>query len=63
MIDMNSGKNDAVVDRVFVMLRQEEGDYRCRFIPDDQASSFGDEVLSPKWREKICQWSYNVVDQ
>jgi hypothetical protein len=64
---------DEVADRVRAMRMQEETTYLYRrFLPsgienDGQHSgettttSLGTTYLV--WREKICQWSYNVVDQ
>jgi hypothetical protein len=50
-----------VVDRTRVMLRQEETAYAYKLYlpPVVEAESH----LNNTWRERICQWSYNVVDQ
>ena len=52
---------DEVVDRVLAMRHQEQTSYDYRhFLPP---LTDGDTRLNISWREKICQWSYNVVDQ
>ena len=55
--------SDELVDRLKAMREMEEKSYsyRCYF-PDLDDSSI-DTRLNVTWREKICQWSYNVVDQ
>jgi hypothetical protein len=57
---------DADVDCLLTMLQQEDGSYSYhQWLPSSSnyALLFGEERLNAKWREKICQWSYNVVDQ
>jgi len=57
---------DEIVALVNAMRKQEEASY-CyrRYLPEETASSTAtsDSLLNVTWREKICQWSYNVVDQ
>jgi hypothetical protein len=51
---------DEVVDRLSVMRQQEETSYAySNWLPKGRE----DTCLNITWREKICQWSYNVVDQ
>ncbi|GKY94158.1 hypothetical protein MPSEU_000381900 [Mayamaea pseudoterrestris] len=49
-----------LVDRLLVMQRQEETAYAYKLYlpPIVEANSH----LNNTWREKICQWAYNVVD-
>ena len=54
---------DEVVDRVNAMRRQEETSYACRSYFPEVGGESADIRLNVTWREKICQWSYNVVDQ
>lgn len=73
-----------VIDRIEVMLRQEETSYRTddyllpdfqqKLTPCENESSFGtlnesggssqssSGTINESWREKICEWSYQVVD-
>jgi hypothetical protein len=53
---------DETVDRVNLMRHQEGTSYCYRnyFLADLDEK---DVRLNVTWREKICQWSYNVVDQ
>mmetsp|Transcript_30165 Transcript_30165/g.42740 ORF Transcript_30165/g.42740 Transcript_30165/m.42740 type:complete len:335 (+) Transcript_30165:2-1006(+) len=52
-----------IVDRITVMRKQEETDYLySNYLPDIEASPKGKFGLNRMWREKICHWSYNVVD-
>ena len=63
VISNNHGES---ADRIKTMLEQEDGAYsyeRCFPSNVTNLESFGEERLNLKWREKICQWSYNVVDQ
>ena len=54
---------DDVVDRLRVMRHQEEKSYSYRnYLPKLPDGTYEDR-LNITWREKICQWSYNVVDQ
>jgi hypothetical protein len=51
---------DEVVDRLQVMRKQEDTSYSySNWLPKGRE----DTCLNITWREKICQWSYNVVDQ
>ena len=58
---------EEIIDRVRVMRRQEETCYLYRnYLPSLHESSMEtDDIrdINVVWREKICQWSYNVVDQ
>jgi hypothetical protein len=59
---------DEVADRVRAMRKQEETTYLYRrFLPsfyvNDENVGKGIRTTNVVWREKICQWSYNVVDQ
>jgi len=54
---------DEVVDRILVMRQQEETSYNYQFYLPRLADGTRDTRLNLTWREKICQWSYNVVDQ
>jgi hypothetical protein len=58
---------DEVVDRVRAMRNQEETTYLYRlFLPshlNNGGKSTDIRSMNVVWREKICQWSYNVVDQ
>ena len=54
----NNSAIEAVVDRVAVMRYQEETSYALKsYLPSDSSQN-----LNVAWREKICHWSYNVVD-
>jgi len=58
------GRNlDEVVDRVLAMRQQEETSYDYRLFLPRLPDGSPDTRLNISWREKICQWSYNVVDQ
>lgn len=49
---------ESVVDRVIVMRQQEMTSYALKmYLPSESTAS-----LNVSWREKICHWSYNVVD-
>jgi hypothetical protein len=55
-----------VIDRVRVMRRQEDTSYLYQnYLPSNESSMDTGEAreINVVWREKICQWSYNVVDQ
>jgi hypothetical protein len=60
---------EEIVDRFRVMRHQEETSYCYQsYIPISSNNSSMDIVdthrdINVIWREKICQWSYNVVDQ
>ena len=57
---------DDVIDRVRVMRRQEDTSYLYRnYLPSNRSLMDTGETreINVVWREKICQWSYNVVDQ
>jgi hypothetical protein len=62
MNDVARSKED-VLDKLFIMRKQETTTYAYRncFPKDLQAEP--EVYLNLTWREKICQWSYNVVDQ
>jgi hypothetical protein len=50
---------DVVLDRLQAMMYQEDTKYRYgSYFPPQQQTS----TLNHEWREKICQWTYNVVD-
>ena len=51
------------VERVLAMRKQEETCYLYRHFFPRLADGSQDVRLNVIWREKICQWSYNVVDQ
>ena len=50
-----------LVDRVLVMRRQEDTSYAYNFYLPPSVGT--ESLLNNTWREKICQWAYNVVDQ
>jgi hypothetical protein len=57
---------DCLLDRIHAMLHQEDTSYRYElYLPRNEN---GVDLMDPShqlnitWREKICQWSYNVVD-
>jgi hypothetical protein len=53
---------DEIVDKLLAMRKQEETSYCYRnYLPKKGDGSQA--RLNLTWREKICQWSYNVVDQ
>jgi hypothetical protein len=55
-----SGLNASLlIDRVLIMRKQEEDGY---FYSNYIVGSKLDMDLYSNWREKICHWSYNVVD-
>lgn len=57
---------EEVIDRVCVMRRQEDTSYLYQnYLPSIKSfMDTGDaREINVVWREKICQWSYNVVDQ
>jgi hypothetical protein len=59
---------DEVADRLRAMRKQEETTYLYRrFLPsftiNDENGGKDTRTTNVVWREKICQWSYNVVDQ
>jgi hypothetical protein len=62
----------STMDPIHVMLQQEKGSYAfpcdCPTVggfyhPQVCGKAVGPNRLNVKWRERICQWSYNVVDQ
>lgn len=50
-------------DRVLAMRKQEDTGYLYRRFLPVLSDGSRDARLNVAWREKICQWSYNVVDQ
>lgn len=51
---------EEIAERVLIMMKQEEGSYAYdNYLPSGKV----DTCLNITWREKISQWSYNVVDQ
>lgn len=54
-----------MMDPIHIMLQQEKGSYAyCTdSVVLNQHRINNADRLNVKWREKICQWSYNVVDQ
>lgn len=54
---------DEAVDVLLTMRHQEETGYNYRNYFPRLANGAIDDRLNVTWREKICQWSYNVVDQ
>ena len=57
---------DDVIDRVRVMRHQEDTSYLYQnYLPSRESFMDTGEAreINVVWREKICQWSYNVVDQ
>jgi hypothetical protein len=51
---------DEVVNR-FHALREQDDSYTYRnYLPE---GCDGNSLFNITWREKICEWSYNVVDQ
>lgn len=54
---------EEAIDRLIAMRKQEEVSYSYhKYLPQFPVESFNGR-LNVTWREKICQWSYNVVDQ
>lgn len=51
------------VDRVLAMRKQEETGYLYRHFLPMSPNGTQEVRVNVVWREKICQWSYNVVDQ
>jgi Cyclin, N-terminal domain/Cyclin, C-terminal domain len=52
---------DMVLDRLRAMLYQESRGYDYNaYFPDPDLQQWN--PLNHEWREKICQWTYNVVD-
>lgn len=54
---------DDAADRLNVMRHQEKHSYAYRNYLPKWLTGSEDEKVNMSWREKICQWSYNVVDQ
>lgn len=50
------------MERISAMMHQEEVAYRYDLYWCTSQESHLDAQLNVTWREKICQWSYNVVD-
>lgn len=55
---------ECVLDRLQIMMHQEETNYRYEsYFPGTSWAEMEHQAqLNASWREKICQWSYNVVD-
>lgn len=53
---------DSVADRLAVMRQQEETSYCYQSYFPQSADGTQEIRLNVTWREKICHWSYNVVD-
>lgn len=55
---------DCVIDRLRVMMHQEDTHYNYQsYFPEITWDEMEQQAqLNASWREKICQWSYNVVD-
>lgn len=55
---------ECVLERIQAMMNQEETSYRYEsYFPAMSAEELEHaSQLNCSWREKICQWSYNVVD-
>ncbi len=55
---------NCVLDRLQIMMHQEEANYRYEsYFPGTTWEEMEHQTqLNASWREKICQWSYNVVD-
>jgi hypothetical protein len=54
------------LEPMFAMLQKENGVYSYRNASvgaNHHRRGIPSDLLTGKWREKICQWSYNVVDQ
>lgn len=72
-MNLSSPVTEDVLDHIRLTLKQEESSYAyrvCSNSPVDKytcnlhnESCFDEDQMNPTWREKICQWSYNVVDQ
>jgi hypothetical protein len=57
----SSFATEEIVDRLLVMRDQEANSYAYTlYLPQIMAQ---ESHLHISWREKISQWSYNVVDQ
>jgi hypothetical protein len=57
----SSFATEDVVDRLQVMIKQETSCYAYNLYLAIKTDK--DSHLNVTWREKICQWAYNVVDQ
>jgi hypothetical protein len=55
---------DALLDTIVVMMNQEDTAYRydIYLMSSGGGLDIEESQLNIAWREKICQWSYNVVD-
>jgi hypothetical protein len=54
---------DEVGETVLAMQKQEATLYNYRNFLPMPGNGLQETRLNSTWREKICQWSYNVVDQ
>lgn len=62
-METKGDNRELVIDRLIAMRKQEVQAYSYdRYLPK-LANGQIDGHLNVTWREKICQWSYNVVDQ
>mmetsp|Transcript_38490 Transcript_38490/g.43938 ORF Transcript_38490/g.43938 Transcript_38490/m.43938 type:complete len:335 (+) Transcript_38490:442-1446(+) len=49
---------ELAIDKILVMRKQEDGPYLYEsYLPNHE-----DKLLNVAWREKITQWTYNVID-
>ena len=63
-MNTHSLPKDALLDRMVAMMHQEETAYRYDIYLTSSGAGLDIEEsqLNITWRERICQWSYNVVD-
>ena len=64
MSQVNTLPKECVLERIQAMMHQEDSSYRYEsYFPPMSKQEFEEAYsLNSSWREKICQWSYNVVD-
>ena len=64
MSNPNSLPKECVLERIQTMMLQEQTSYRYEsYFPPMSLNDFERvSKMNTGWREKICQWSYNVVD-
>jgi len=66
--DPSLASRDAILDTLLALMRQERTGYSLdNYFPPDYVSTSSvlprrQNIIHGGWREKICQWSYNVVD-
>ena len=62
----NAYEASAIIDKVLAMKRRESNEYLCRNYIHDTSFRIGQgddiEQLRTSWRERICHWTYNVID-